>query len=225
MEWERGCSYRAKIEPDGSFRVDDVMAGEYELRAGVGEKLSGKVVWGPRKPVSPPDYEFEVPAVFDEQSDELLDLGTLEVAIKRSLGVGDIAPGFKAETFDGRQIKLADYRGKAVVLTFWNSERPSAPVRLERIIKAFRALGEQERLVMIGMSLDRDIEAAVSFAENNELSWINCYPSGGTRVTMSDDYQIWKFPLTFVIGPGGRILALDPSPSLLQSILEEAVRR
>jgi peroxiredoxin len=225
MEWERGCSYRAKIERDGSFRVDDVMAGEYELRAGVGEKLGGKVVYGPRKPVAAPDYEFAVPDVYDQEGDKLLDLGTLEVEIKRSLGVGDLAPAFKAETFDGREIKPADCRGKAVVLTFWNSERPSTLVQLERIIQACRALGEQERLVMIGMSLDRDIEAAVSFVENNELRWINCYPSRGTRVRVSDDYQIWTFPSTFVIGPDGKILAQDPSPSLLQSILEEALGR
>jgi peroxiredoxin len=221
MEWERYCSYRAKIEADGSFRVDDVMAGEYELRAGIGERLEGKVVWGPRKPAAPPDYEFEVPDVHDQEGDELLDLGTLEVAIKRSLGVGDPAPGFKAETFDGREIKLADYRGKVVLLEFWSAEIASGseqvPVKMEQ--RDYRLSGELE-LVRIGVSLDRDIEAARKIAEDHGAGWLVCFPSPGTRVAVSDDYQIWKFPSTFVIGPDGKILAQDPTPSLLQSIVE-----
>jgi peroxiredoxin len=139
------------------------------------------------------------------------------------VGVGDVAPGFEAETFHGREITLADYLGKVVVLTFWNSEAPSAALELTDLIEACRALGEQGGVVMLGMSLDRDIEAAVRFAQNNELRWMNCYPRAGKRVAVSDDYQIWTFPSTFVIGPQGKILTLDPSPSLLQSIVEEAL--
>jgi peroxiredoxin len=35
------------------------------------------------------------------------------------LNVGDLAPDIEGEDIDGKPFKLADYRGKVVVLDFW----------------------------------------------------------------------------------------------------------
>src|SRR5206468_234833 len=37
----------------------------------------------------------------------------------RSLDVGKVAPDIQGEDIEGKQMRLSDYRGKVVVLTFW----------------------------------------------------------------------------------------------------------
>lgn len=221
---QRGRSYRAKIEPDRTFRVDDVPPGEYELRACLGSEIGGKATWGPRKPVPPPDCVFVVPDVNERDANEPLDLGVIKVWQKKSPRIGDKAAVFEAETFDGERIWLAYFRGKVVLLTFWTSERPSIISQLDRIIEACSIFKDNERFVALGMSLDRDVEAAKKFAKNNAFEWINCFPAPGTRVEVSDDYEIWKFPMTFLIGPYGKILAIDPNPLRFKSTAEKALR-
>ncbi|MHC4499767.1 MAG: carboxypeptidase regulatory-like domain-containing protein, partial [Planctomycetota bacterium] len=225
MEWEKGRSYGVRMEDDGTFRAEDVPPGTYQLQVSVSE--AGLWWWGGSMPAAVVNYdgslsyEFEVPDASEEAGEEPLDVGTFLLEVRKRLQAGDVAPVFEAETFDGQQIRPADYIGKVVVLTFWSSEDSSTAAELQNILEACSIFGEDDQLVIIGMSLDRDAEAAKKFATDNELRWINCFQ--GTRVSISEDYEIRKSPRTFVIGPDGRILAEEPSPLLLESILAEAL--
>jgi peroxiredoxin len=221
MEWEQARSYRAKIEPDGTFRVDDVPPGEYELRACLGSNIGGKVVWGPRKPVPAPDRVFVVPDIDETDSDEPLELGVIKVWLNKHLKVGDKAT-LEAVTFEGERTNLLAFRGKAVLLIFWRSE-PSSLSQLDYVMQLADDYRTNERFVAIGMSLDRDIKAAKKFAKDNQLKWINFFPLPGTRSEVSYDYEIWKFPMTFLIDPYGKILTIDPSPLRFESKIKEAL--
>ena len=231
MEWEKVRYYVLKIDQDGSFRAEDVPAGAYKLQATVGAPPGGAWWWG-RSRVSAGQpvfggtltHEFEVPDMNEGWSDEPLDLGALEVAKETGLKVGDPAPAFEAETFDGNSIKLADYKGKVVVVTFWTASQTWATQRLLEIHQTCEAYRKYDQFVMIGVSLDTDIDAARKLVKDNELRWINCYLSGKKKVTACKDYEIHTmWPATFVIGPDGRILAKNASPLLLESMLAEAL--
>jgi hypothetical protein len=76
---------------------------------------------------------------------------------------------------------------------------------------------------MIGVSLDSDIDAARKLIKDNELKWINCYLSGKKKVTACKDYEIQRWPATFVIGSDGQILAKNATPLLLESMLADAL--
>jgi peroxiredoxin len=216
---QRGRSYRAKIERDGTFRVDDVPPGEYELRACLGSKIGGKVVWGARKQVPAPDCEFVVPDVNETDANEPLDLGVIKVRNEEYPGL-EPAPVFEAVTFDGERTNLLAFRGKVVLLTFWRSE-PSVLSHLGYAMELAGSYKANERFVALGMSLDRDVEAAKKFAKDNGFEWINCFPAPGTRAEVADDYEIWKFPMTFVIDPYGYILTIDPTPLRFKSKVEK----
>jgi peroxiredoxin len=96
---------------------------------------------------------------------------------------------------------------------------------IERIVQPLDRFDADDGIVIIGASLDRDTEAAKKFAKDNKLEWINCAPAASERVRVAEDYEIRRFPTTFVIGPDGKILAKDPSLLLLQSTLEDALRQ
>ena len=62
-----------------------------------------------------------MPPIVGGVSDEPMDLGELQadpVGIEL-LRVGDVAPVFALRTLDGKDQKLADLKGKVVLLNFW----------------------------------------------------------------------------------------------------------
>ncbi len=73
---------------------------------------------------------FTMPEIPGGRSNEPLDLGTITVKLFEAIRVGDVAPDFDVERVGipekGRRLKLADYRGKLVLLNFWQAwERES----------------------------------------------------------------------------------------------------
>jgi peroxiredoxin/protocatechuate 3,4-dioxygenase beta subunit len=232
IEWHRGRSYRGIMEPNGTFRVEDVPAGTYLLRINVGQKAgSAASSYRPRTSRKKPgytgtlEYELDVPEMSEDDNNVLLNIGELEIKTTKQLKVGGLAPSFEAETFDDRHIYLSDYHGKVIMLVFWNSQDPYIMSTIESTLEVVDSFAAADRIVVIGASLDRDIEAAKKFAKDNELEWINCAPTASERVRIAEDYEVSRFPTTFVIGPDGRMLAINPSSLLLQSTLEDALRQ
>jgi hypothetical protein len=72
------CQLDTNVRPDGHFRIDDVSAGKYRLRAQVHEP--GSAVPGSYGPaLASVDTEILVPEAPGDRPDEPLDLGTVQL--------------------------------------------------------------------------------------------------------------------------------------------------
>jgi cytochrome c biogenesis protein CcmG/thiol:disulfide interchange protein DsbE len=113
------------------------------------------------------------------------------------------APEFELTTFDGKTIRLADLRGKPVILNFWASWclpcREEAPL-LQAAWDKYRDQG----LMLIGVDyVDTETEAKKYMAEFKIT-----YPNGpdvGTRISKA--YRITGVPETYFITREGKILS------------------
>lgn len=123
-EWQKDHrSHAFLIQPDGSFRVEDIIPGEYQLSVQIHDdyeepRFHGFIVLGKT------ERTITVPGLAGGQTrtDEPLDLGLIPFEIDRGPAVGQVAPEVVARTLDGQPIKLSDFRGKSVLLVFWQSE-------------------------------------------------------------------------------------------------------
>jgi cytochrome c biogenesis protein CcmG, thiol:disulfide interchange protein DsbE len=112
------------------------------------------------------------------------------------------APTFEIKTFEGETIRLADLRGKPVVVNFWASWcvpcRDEAPA-LQAMWEKYREQG----LVVLGVDyVDTESEAKKFIAEFGQT-----YPNGpdvGTQI--SSKYKITGVPETYFITRDGKIL-------------------
>jgi peroxiredoxin len=110
---------------------------------------------------------------------------------------------FTLKDMNGAEIKLADLKGKVVLLNFWATW--CGPCRLE--IPSFVELQERyadQGFRIIGISVDDPPEALPPFAKRFKIN----YPLivGVDREDVQTAYgPIFGVPMTFIIGRNGRI--------------------
>lgn len=120
-----------------------------------------------------------------------------------TLAAGTAAPDFELKSLDGKNVKLSDYRGKAVLLNFWATW--CAPCKIEmpwfvELNKKYQAQG----LVIVGVAMDDSGEGEIAkFAKEEGVN----YPILLGKDSVGDAYGGVQFlPSTFYISRDGKIV-------------------
>jgi len=134
-------------------------------------------------------------------------LGAFAVQLRRpSTGVvvGRAAPDFSVRTYDGDTIRLADLRGKVVVLNFWASWCVSCvyeAAELEAIWGEYR----DRDVVFVGVAYTDTEPAALDYLDRHGVSYPNGPDKGGG---ISQRYRLLGVPETVVIDRAGAVVGL-----------------
>ncbi|MGA9174537.1 MAG: thiol-disulfide oxidoreductase ResA [Thermoactinomyces sp.] len=129
--------------------------------------------------------------------------------------VGETAPDFQLETLDGKQMKLSDFKGKAVLLNFWGSWcdpcRKEMPV-LEQAYKEYKNKG----FTIVAVNIAETNVAASAFARQYGLTFPILMDRDRDVV---DLYKVGPIPTSLLIDPKGKITKRVEGP-LIQGQLE-----
>jgi len=158
------------------------------------------------------ELTFDDILVDEAPPDELFDFeppdGAKEVEDFTSGGVtrtdlsGEDAPDFQLTDLDGRSHRLADYRGKVVVLNFWASWCAPCRKELPAIERLHRQYGGEGLVVLAVNSESRKV--AGSFIRKYGYTFTVLSDVEGSVV---DDYAVASIPVTIVVDKEGRISA------------------
>lgn len=80
------------------------------------------------------------------------------------------APDFTLTSLDGETIRLSDYRGKVVLLTFWATWCEPCVAAMPDKVEMQKKYGP-EGLIVLGLSLDRKVEDVREFLAKNPLNF------------------------------------------------------
>jgi thiol-disulfide isomerase/thioredoxin len=142
------------------------------------------------------------------------------------LVMGQAFPAMSLQGIDGKQIPLAAFRGKLVVLNVWATWCPPCRKELPSLQRLSRSL-DGKRFVIVGLSLDQDNVAVREYLHDRGVTYVNF---------LDRDLDIAKnvlgmkaYPDTFFIGPDGTLLgrvvgAIDWDNSRMLQALEAAYR-
>jgi peroxiredoxin len=125
----------------------------------------------------------------------------------RPLQVGDSAPDFAIKTLEGHDLKLADFRGRYVLLDFWASWCAPCIAEMPSLQAIQNQFADDPRFAIVGVSLDERPRDAASSAKALKLSWLQGF--AGPEAPIVTAYGATAIPATFLIGPDGKIIARD----------------
>ncbi len=114
--------------------------------------------------------------------------------------VGKQAASFTLTLFNGKTIRLEDFRGKVVFLNFWASWCP--PCRAEaRALEVAWQKNKEREVVFLGVDIQDNEEDARAFLQEFGVTYMN----GRDPSKIAIDYGVWGIPETFFIDREGRI--------------------
>ncbi len=115
---------------------------------------------------------------------------------------GKPAPAFTLQDLNGKNVSLADFRGKVVILDFWATWCPPCVKEIPHFIELYEQY-KDKGFAMVGISLDQaGISVVKSFAQKFQIN----YPILMTDGRVDKAYGgIQSIPTTFVIDSAGNI--------------------
>jgi protocatechuate 3,4-dioxygenase beta subunit/thiol-disulfide isomerase/thioredoxin len=219
----RGRFFRliqARLQRDGTIRVDDLSPGEYRLTLTYcAKRIRGA---NPR-----PDHiayvtkQFKIPEAQTGRADEPYDLGVLRPRQEQALKLGAPAPSFDVDTLDGRRVKLEDFRGKRVLVVFWAAWCSRCIDEIPDLKAVYNRFGKDGRLAIVTLSLDPEKDAPRKVMREEAIAWpqgfLGDWPEGGVQ----DAYLVEEIPAVFLVGPDGTLKARRRRRDAIESMVTE----
>lgn len=140
------------------------------------------------------------------------------------LNVGDTAHDFSLPDLDGKQVALADFRGKPVVINFWATWCPPCRLEMPEFQRAYEKYQEDDLVIL-----------AVNEAEQSEVVRSFFYDQMGYTYTplldeegqVGEAYGAIGLPSTFFIDAAGEVTAVHRgalTQTQLQNYLDDTIQ-
>jgi peroxiredoxin len=144
------------------------------------------------------------------------------------LAIGRVGPEIEREDLDGKAMKLSDFRGKVVVLSFWGAWCGPCLLAIPHERELVARL-EGRPFVLLGVNSDRDRRRAREAVDREKITWRSWYdvsPDG----PISEHWQAVAWPTFYVLDAKGVIRskfvadakALDETVDMLLKEMQEA---
>lgn len=145
------------------------------------------------------------------------DLASDQLYVIRYLGKGREAPELTGVDVASKAIKLSDYRGKVVVLLFWNASMPECDVFLE-VHRSMKEKLAGKNIEIIGVFSDADSSLRTLHAEKL-TTWSN-FTDADKKLAKA--YRVNNFPTAFVLD-GERKIHYSGAPGSFAELTAEAL--
>jgi peroxiredoxin len=150
--------------------------------------------------------------------------------------VGKPAPEFEGKDVDGRPVRLADHKGKVVLVDFWASWAPPCVADCPQLRELYHTYRDQG-FAVIGVNLDsmgqdlsgkktdsKEVLSTVRwFLLHHRAAWPNIV--GESAEATAKAYKVAEVPETFLIGRDGSIVEVEQQGPALTKSIEASLKR
>ncbi|UZR98847.1 TlpA disulfide reductase family protein [Chondrinema litorale] len=138
----------------------------------------------------------------------------------KNIKIGEQLKPFSLPDATGKMVKMADFKGKILLVEFWASWcgpcRKSNP-DLVKVYDKFKSADFE----VVGISLDETQGAWLQAIEKDQLSWPNVIAPNNWQNDYIKEMMIQFIPSNYLVGKDGSILAINIAPDELQQKLGE----
>jgi cytochrome c biogenesis protein CcmG/thiol:disulfide interchange protein DsbE len=172
--------------------------------AGVGWLASAKAPTP--EAVAPPPASGERPTAL-APSTAAVDAAMRELDLVRPSRVR-AAEDFTLPALGGRTFRLAEQRGKVVLVNFWATWCPPCLEEMPAMERLWRK-HKDAGFVLVAVSVDTDPQKVVPFVAEHKLTFPIAFDS---KMAVADKYGVRALPSSFILGREGELAALALGP-------------
>jgi peroxiredoxin len=121
---------------------------------------------------------------------------------KDIVSVGDLAPNFVLTDLEGREVELAELKGKGVFLNFWATVCPPCRDEMPYMENSYQQYKDQG-IVVLAVNFDEAPLAIDRFVQRYGLSFPILLDKG---LQVSQVYGVRELPATFLIDENGVVI-------------------
>jgi thiol-disulfide isomerase/thioredoxin len=150
-------------------------------------------------------------------------LATARLDEMHNLTIGKPAPEIDGVDFDGKPLKLSDYRGKVVVLVFWGSW--CGPCMRE--VPHEREMAEKYKgrpFALLGVDCSEEKSAGLKAILDNQMTWPNWHDGADGNGPIVSRYHIRGYPTVFVLDAQGAIRHKQALGEALDRAVEDLLK-
>jgi peroxiredoxin len=120
--------------------------------------------------------------------------------------IGQLAPDFELQSLEGKNVKLSDFRGKAVLLNFWATYCGPCKIEMPWFVEMQKEFGPQG-FQIVGVAMDdASTEDIAKFAKEMGVN----YPILLGKESVGQSYGgIGVLPTTYFVDRDGKITARE----------------
>ena len=133
------------------------------------------------------------------------DLAKGELQVLRNLCIGRKAPDIVGKDIRGKAMRLADYRGKVVVLDFGSHRSCGVCRQMYPHLRTMVEKYQDKPFALLGISVEDDVKELVSLAEKGENTWPIWWDGENLEGPLAARWVIRSMPTFFVLDPKGVI--------------------
>ncbi len=112
------------------------------------------------------------------------------------------APAFTLKDLDDETHKLADYRGKVLIVNFWATWCPPCRAEMPSMERAWKKI-KGEGIVILGINVGEDVDTVFPFTGDYPVTFPLLLDQ---ESAVEGPWGVIGLPTTFVVDPHGRIV-------------------
>jgi peroxiredoxin len=153
----------------------------------------------------------EAVVLFEQVVGTYADIDGLGKAAKRDLlaigtvSIGKTAPEIEGEDLDGKRFRLSDYRGRVVVLDFWNHQSCGI---CRAMYPDLRSLVERKKgkpFALLGINSGDEPQSLRKLSDQGQVTWRFWCDGDSSEGPVINRWNVTYWPTTFVVDAKGVI--------------------
>jgi len=131
--------------------------------------------------------------------------------IQEKVNTENPAPNFTMQSVDGSSISLSQFKGKVVLIDFWATWCPPCVKSIPEVKNLWKKY-KDKGLVILGVSLDKDMQAWHTYIKNNDMNWYQVADGKFWENEAAILYGVESIPNVCIIDQKGNIVAQGLNP-------------